>query len=473
MGIIDDKRRVFGQISAFRTLNDGFPEINLTDSFPSLNNNASSLDFLIDILKTLIGFEEMKAEVVDILTYRLRDIELEIKKALKLELKSIVSCGVDPSLPDFIKNTGSGIDIKISKVDFLDILKTNPQSDNGKFIYDDYTSGLNSTDFNTYLYYTIQSASPEDWGSQTLSDDIFTINYIEDNGTTNVINIKATPTYSTKKLTDLNNDYIDSINLFGSDKMLYNIIDGLFGTLTSVLNKSQKQIENEEKINNVINCIINTEDDGELSDNFFTFSNPEIQSIEENARNRRKGIKILKNCNNVQSSVPLQTLEDFNNNFTATTNSEEVKSVIDESLNDMADLSAQADPNEKNRYTIKLNFIELLIRRLMLSIANFIISPKVIMIFLVNYKIIYGQNEEYDDAIDFLKKNKELIRSIVNKIRDIIIEILLKKALKEISVLVAESAIKREIEVGKNYVSQLLSLTGTPPAVIRLLLNII
>ena len=67
MGVIDDKKKVFGQIAAFRTLSEGFPEVTLTDSFPSLNNNASSLDFLIDLLKSLIGFEEMRDTVVDIL----------------------------------------------------------------------------------------------------------------------------------------------------------------------------------------------------------------------------------------------------------------------------------------------------------------------------------------------------------------------------------------------------------------------
>ena len=78
MGIVDDKKKVFGQIGALRTLTEGFPDVTLTNSFPSLNNDASSLDFLIDLLKSLIGFEEMKGSVVDILTYQLRDIELEV-----------------------------------------------------------------------------------------------------------------------------------------------------------------------------------------------------------------------------------------------------------------------------------------------------------------------------------------------------------------------------------------------------------
>jgi hypothetical protein len=480
MSIVDDKREVFGQIAALRTLNEGFPDIKLTDSFPSLNNNASTLDFIIDLLKSLIGFEELKNEVVDIITYNLNDIEIEIKKALKLELKSIVSCGVDPSLPSFLLyGSGTPITIKIDKIDFLNIMKVNPTSDEGIFIYDDIAGGVNSLDFNTYLYYTIQGGDDNEtfWGSQSLSDDIFSFTYDEDNGTnTNVLKITASPYYSNpangKKLTDLNNDYIDSISIFGSDKMIYNIIDGLFGTLASAFNKSQRQLVEEEKINQIIQNIIESDDDATITDNFFTFSNPEIQAIQNNAKNRKQGIRVLENCENVESSVSLNALQNLNDGLTAATTTSEKREVISNSLDNMADASAGNENNVKDRFTIKLNFIELLIRRLMISIANFIVSPKIIMIFLINYKIIYGISEEYDDASDFLKQNRELIRSITQKIRDIIIKILLEKALKEISLLVAQSLLKNKIEKANNNIAQLLSLVGAPVDVIRLITNL-
>ena len=90
----------------------------------------------------------------------------------------------------------------------------------------------------------------------------------------------------------------------------------------------------------------------------------------------------------------------------------------------------------------------------------------------MNYQIIYGQGEQYDDAVDFLRKNKKLIRSIVNKIRDLIIKVLLEKVLKEVSLLVAVSVAKRQIEKGNNNVAQLLSLVGVTQDVIRLITNL-
>ena len=478
MALIDDKKKVFGDIAALRTLNEGFPKLNLSNSLPSINNDANSLDFLIDLLKTLIGYEQLRDSIVDVITYNLSDIELEIKKALKNELKSIVSCSVNPSIPSFINYAGTGVNIKVDKVDFLNIMRVDPTSIEGKFLYDDISSGLNSEDFNTYLFNTIQNENTEqNWGDVTTPNDILTVKFIKDTGTdTNILNIKASPYYSTasngKTLTDLNNDYIDSIQLFGSEKMISNIIDGLFGTLSSVLNKSQKQLENEEKINNVIESIVNLDDTTVLSDNFFEFSNEELQNIENTARNRKNGIRMLKGCDEVVSSIPISSLDEMANNLSGTSTQIEVKSVIQTSIDNMSDISAINEENLSDKFTVKLNFIELLIRRLMLSIANFIVSPKVIVIFLMNYKILYGQDEEYTDAIDFIKKNKSLIRSIVNKIRDLIIKILLKIVLKEITELIAKSVVKNNIEKSLNDVSQLLSLVGVPQEIIRRITNL-
>lgn len=470
MAIIDEKQSIFGEIGAMKTLTDGFPKLNnLTNSFPSINNDANSLDFVIDLLKTLIGFDDLKDTVSNILTYEMDDIEVEIKKTLKLELKSIVSCGVNPSLPSFVKSTGAGVNIGVSKVDFLNLMRIDPTSSEGKFVYDDVGSGLLSEDFNTFLFNTIQTdGTPQNWGGVTSSEDMLTTTFISDTGTeTNILNFKTHPNYDDKTLTDLNNDYIDSISLFGSEKMINNIIDGLFGTITPSFNKSQKQLENEEKINNVLECINNLDDSDVLSDNFFEFSNEEIQTIQTNASNRKQGIRILETCDNIVSSVPLASLEELSSSLSATTTKAEMKSVISDSLEDMSEVSAINEGNETDKVSIKINFIELLLKRLMTSIANLIITPKVISIFVLNYKIIQGQGESYEDGVDFIKKNKNLFQSIQNRIRDIVVTLLLKKAMKELTQLVAERQARRLIESKKNRTSQLLSLVGVPQEVLR------
>ena len=98
-----------------------------------------------------------------------------------------------------------------------------------------------------------------------------------------------------------------------------------------------------------------------------------------------------------------------------------------------------------------------------------VLSPKVVMIFLINFKIIYGPSATFDGPIDFIKKNKVLFKSITKQITTMIVKILVAIALKKIAELVAASAAKKQIEKGKNKVSQLLSLVGIPQEALRLI----
>lgn len=98
-----------------------------------------------------------------------------------------------------------------------------------------------------------------------------------------------------------------------------------------------------------------------------------------------------------------------------------------------------------------------------------VISPKIILIFLTNFKIIYGPNAEFTDAIDFIKKNKVLFNNLSKRVSTIIVKKLLSIALKTITEMVATAAAKQQIEKSKSQLSQLLSLVGVPQETIRLI----
>ena len=146
MGVVEKKKDVFGKIGAFKTLTEGMPKLKLTSSFSSVNNSGDVISFLTDLVKALVGFEALVSAVVDTITHSLPRIEKAVKKALKIELKNIVSCGVDPSLPSWIKSSGTGIVIQVKKIDFSDILHTDPNSVVGPLIYNDITSPLINSD---------------------------------------------------------------------------------------------------------------------------------------------------------------------------------------------------------------------------------------------------------------------------------------------------------------------------------------
>ena len=56
---------------------------------------------------------------------------------------------------------------------------------------------------------------------------------------------------------------------------------------------------------------------------------------------------------------------------------------------------------------------------------------------------------------------------MLERVRDVIVSILMAKALKEIKKLVADNVLKVQVEKYKAKKAQLLSLTGTPNEVLR------
>lgn len=473
-----------GKIGALNTITSDMPNLKTTDSYSSINNNGNSTEFLIDLVKSLIGYEELKENVIDVLTRKLPEIESAIKKDLKKELKELVSCGVNPNVPDWFKSDSNGVTLKLDKIDFFDILKTDPESTYGSLLYDDVLSGENSTDFNTFLYSNISKNKNEQtengglvssWGSSVTSSDIMDVAY-SPLGTTqnNIIKFTTNPNYDDKKLTDFNNDFIDSVNLFGSDKMINNIIDSLFGTVAFSLNKSKKQLKIEAEIQQVLTSILNADEDDVIDDNYFTFDNEQLAEIESEVDNKKNGVMILETCNNTPVQLPIDLLlssQEGINNAKANPNGLSVEqaefNAVEASIDILAEFQASFAVNEIDRPTIQVNFILDIIRKFMVSIINFVISPKLISIFAINHQIIYGEGSTYEDAIDFMKKNKNLVKTIANSIRDFIIQMLLVKALKYISIKLSQKFSEDEIEKGKAYVSQLLSLTGVPPEIVR------
>ena len=469
MSIAQDKQKVFSEISALRVSAEGYPKMILSNSIDSLNEvKANSLDYLTDLLKSLIGFDSLKDVVVETLTQNLDEIEDDVKIALKEVLKNLISCSVNPKLPqDFIDN---GITISLKNIDFLDIMRIAPTSEAGNLLYYDVVAQSQSSDFNTFLYSAVQNnGAYGSWGSVTTPNDILDIKFDEVGTINNTLTIKPSSTYPSDKLVNLNNDFIDSLNIFNSPKLINNIIESIFGSISFEIKKDKKTIQQEIQIDDIINRILDADDDETIDDSYFSFSNDEIQDIEYRARLRRNGTKDI--GDDITSSIPMSELTELNNQFDALNTgletgeyNEKFTVIVRDGLDRLADVSAQ-NSKEQDKSQVKLNFIEDIIKKLMTAVVNVILSPKLIIIFAINHQIIYGDG--FEDVEDFMKKNKWLITLVLERVRDVIVSILMAKALKEIKKLIADNVIKVKIEKYKAKKAQLLSLTGVPNEILR------
>lgn len=479
MAIVDKKKQIFGKIAAYKTLTESLPTLKKSSSFPSINNGGDSVSFLSDLIKSLIGYDALKSSVSEILVNSLPTIEKNIKHVLASDLKSLVSCGVDPHLPSWLISTGAGITIPVSKIDFLDMLRTNPNTLAGSLTYNDITPVLtNSTDFNTFLYGVIQ----DDGITHTWENILdFTFNSTSVGNPNNTLTIKANPAYNTKTLTDLNNDYIYSNTFLNTQNVLNKSVDFNFGSISNA--KSLKQLEEEAKINTIIDKMVNNINKDPLNDNAFIFSKEETLQNELNAYHRKKGYKPLNlslptSANQtggittpMVSSVPPQYLTGFTTTLSASTTPLDRKTAIDNALDSMANITTAAITKLTDKPTVKLNFIQNILDTLIKSIVSIFLSPKVMIAFVINYKLIYGQTADFDGPIDFIKKNKQLMSSIMKAISEEIIKILLAVALKEISSLVSAAMLRKQKEKAINRLAQMQSLLGVPKTQINNLLN--
>lgn len=465
MSLIDKKKKIYGTIAANKTLTESMPKFKLSSSLPSINNDNNSITFLTDLIKVLVGYGVLIDSFVTMLSTSLDSIEIEVKKSLKVGLKNIISCGVNPKIPSFIRSNGEGLTIEVSKIDFTDIMKVNPTSVSGKLLYDDNDSGLNSTDFNTFLFYVIQEENTlHSW--KNMLD--FKFQTIDPNGINpnNCLIIKTNASYDEKFLSDLTNNFIDSIKLFNTKNILTKITDTIFGSVSVKLKKTKKQIESEAKIDLVIDKMVNNQYEY-VDDTYFVFDNNELVELEEQAENRSKGIIKIDTEETFSASVPEEFLTSFNKEYSVAITEQDKKKILSNKLDEMAESTTLNSPNEQDKQTIKLNFIQGVTDNLIKGIINSILSPKVIIIFLIIFKIVNGNEATFDNGVDFIKKNKAVVNPIIKRITKIIVDFLLVIVLKKISELVANTKIAEYKEKYDNKITQTLSLLGTPTEVIR------
>jgi hypothetical protein len=479
MAIIDDKKSILTKVSTVKKLNERTPKTSNFNSLGSVDNSTDTTKFLIDFLNILQGASKIKDVIVNIFTYELPRFESDIKTGLKKEIKKMVSCDINPSIPEWLKSDGEGIELKVDNIDFFETMKVNPTTTSGRLLFTDVPNKKNSSDFNTFLNYTIQDPNTTNsWGSSVFGNgkDILNVKFIESNpnGNNNIIKINSAPGYDDKTLTDLNNDFIDSISLFGNpgsldSKTIFNqLLEDLYSSISFSpdVNKSKKQLLKEAEIKEVLECIINSEDNV-ISNDFFQFSNPSIGRMANDVENKSRGIVELKTCGN----LAVQILEDTAVNTdtlldSSTSKADEAKNVSN-SLDNIAKTQSNFSQNSIDKPTIELNFFIELIQNLTKIIATTLITPKFVSVFAINHQIIYGKDNPYNGGVDFIRKNKTLIKSIVKIIKNLIVAELLKLVIKNLTELLITKITFDNIEKQQNYLNVINSLITTGPKILE------
>lgn len=458
MPIKDSKQKIFNSIGALKTLNDGYPKLkNSVNSFNSINNKGEVIEFLIDLIISLIGVEELKGIAANFLVTKLEELEPKLRSCIKNTLNEKINLGSNPSIP---ANLINGFDVKIKNIDFYGLLKSDPLGSVGSLLYDDNKSGLNSTDCDVFLFETLQDNTTRTWGNQVGKQSILDLKY--DN---NLLNIKVSSSFATsKKLKDLNNEYIDTIKLYSADKLVNNIFDKLFGVIASTENKTHDELFSEAKLNAIIDNLKNSEDGVIINDSYFTFTNDQVRKLEEDAQNRGNGISILVDCNNYASSISLESLSAATSQMKNATTFNELTTAVNKALTDLTD-EATNGASDQDKSAAKAWFFKNIIKEMVNSVVASILTPKVIIAFMFN-----TSNNGDITPEKFMRDNRIIIKTVICSCKDSITDLLLNVVLKEVIKLTTEQVTNALKEAAKNKVLTTLSLIGVPQemlAVIR------
>jgi len=454
------ENKLFAKISAYRTLVDNYPKLS------NNNSNKSKLqDFIISLFKALAGIEELFNSINKIIINELDAIENNIKDILNRSIKENISCNIDPSLLDTLFT--DGIYLSVKDVDLFGLMKINPTSSIGKLLYFDTANTFKSSDFNTFLWNVITTPSSLLTDSEANWNDIITVRFYENITYNNkllynVINIKLNTKYKNLPLSQFNSDYINSIKIFNKKTVIAKIFDNIFGSISFNLNKTQNEILLEEEINQIINNISELEDNQEIDDSYFTFSNDQYNELLRISELKRIGAYSYTGTSIGGINLPLSTitssLYDMTDDATLVQQNNIFNTIIDQSVTALIESDPNNNISDNDIYNLKLNIITNIVKEFTLIATSSFMSPKIYILLVMNNQML-GINTP-NTAIDYLSQNKKFISSIVKGIMNIIIEALMADLLIYVGKLVKKVIIKKAKEKKKLHEQYMETLTA-------------
>lgn len=429
---IDPKQILLGKIEGLKISNEAFSNVSFFNSFPSINT-ANSLTFLTDFFKLFFGGERIKNDLIRFLATELKSLAETLLRYYKKNIVEYYYCNIDTLIPDdFFQE----ISFKIKEIDFFGILKIDPNSALGAHYYQDYPDNLDKL-----LYTAVQNQGTEyNWLS------ILIIRY--DNQR---FYIKLDPSLQGKTIYEFVNKYLNNIKLFDDINIISDIIDAIFGTISSLTNISKQNLYNKIQFEILFDRIMESLD---VDDSFYNF---DIEEIEIIAKKRIEGYYEFVDCETNFVKYDYDLLQDFVKDIqNVSSYNEQVYNINFDYL--VNQTSKTVSPSDKKSYSnnIFLDFFRYLGKSIIISLF----SPKKVL-FIRLFAKMAAKIDLDPSFLGFFKQHKNFIVDIIKKhIMQAILKYLLTILMQELSKMIADNNIKKQQEQLKYYLLQITSLVG-------------
>jgi len=475
--IANKKREILELISLKQTTCDNLPNLEIPNTLPGvpdLNPSQAVIDFLNDLLSIISGinYDEMRMQLINWLVEQLQPLAKDLSLNLNLSIKKCYLCKIDPTIPGWLFQTqlgttqqGIGYNIELNKIDISCLFAANPNSEIGKLFYD----GNSTNDMNAFLWEVIQeNGNPLVWKDPLSGKEIAEFRYYEDNpigyidssGTTyqnveqkpRIFNMRIMDSYQGMSFVTFVNDYFNSQNpLFDVDKVIPNVVDIIYGTLTNKIKLPDeclnKVVEFEESIKDYIDSGADNAD-VILDDSFYEFNADQVKNIKTIVSQKKLGVKQFKNCCGKQtSSISFETLNKINDDIKNASTPQERISAYSKSMDTLIGESTKGVKNlEKNNASAE--FLANFIITLQIALSKLVLSPKNLLLVNMLYFLVNGEPIKNVEVKKLLKDYECIIRDIIRElIRKLIYDYLLPlvlKALKNLIICYITKKIKEE-----------------------------
>ena len=215
---------------------------------------------------------------------------------------------------------------------------------------------------------------------------------------------------------EFNYDFVMSLKLFDARVIASTLLDTLQNTTMGVdVGIVPMHQEATDTIKEIVKNIINS-DDSVVDDCFHTFSNDRYDKLLSNTANKR-----LNKTDKFYSAKEIL----------ATSLSGDVvnqEEILHRAIT-QAKVSVTEGVDEKDKYAVGYNFAFDLVENLVQAIVQAVLSPKVLLILMVNQKIVGNSNFSF---ADITKMIRQIITSLVKEVRDLVVQELLKLVMEQL-----------------------------------------
>ena len=337
--------------------------------------------------------------------------------------------------------------IKVSSVDFGQLLKKDPNSAIGKVLYEKIPIQVQIYPFsmNKELYQRTQSGQPYSIDNGQLylgasGQPLFDIQYVElDNlgqtGPWFKITLQNRVS-GVNKVGEFLVDYYKTIRVFDFQNVIAQIMESLSGCISIEGNIGLVQAEDATKFMLMLQRIFGlcfdsvkeidvsgqakvSDSDG-IDESFFEFTEIDLRNIDQRISNIKKGVIQFEDCNNVDLPVNSQSLlESLNNlNFVSDNDLEDAADQVTDTLADNPDLAGLA-LSINVKVSVDFNFVKLLVQGLILALF----TPKILLPIMTMFKAL-GQNASnaIDSYMTFIKLFSKYVINVTSKIQALFVQ---------------------------------------------------